>query len=98
MKTTYERTMFIPDLTEAIFRVKVCDELVWKAQDYAYRLDYTGVKAWTLVEGGEEAKAIEQEIGDHPDLLDEYHKYLILHFEDGHDIRFRGSYTDLFIF
>ena len=56
---------------------------------------YTGVVAWDIIEGDEEAEAIESEID--ANSIDENHEYLVLHFEDGETATFRNSYVDMHV-
>lgn len=94
MKTTYTRTMFNPDFSKCLFRVYIHELPKWEAQDDGERIDYTGVKEYTIIEGGDEAYELEQGLGE---LIDELHEYLILHFEDGRTATFRNSHVELFI-
>ena len=55
-------------------------------------IKYTGLKAWDIIEGGQEAEEIEAD-----GLLDEHHEYLVLHFNDGTQATFRNSHTDMCI-
>ena len=58
-------------------------------------VEYTGLTAWDMIEGGKEAEEIESEMDE--DFLDENHEYLILHFNDGTQATFRNSHVDMFI-
>lgn len=51
------------------------------------RIEYDGVVAYETIEGGIEADEIEQD----SDVIDDFHKYLILHFEHGTTAAFRNS-------
>ena len=53
----------------------------------------TGVMSWSIIEGGEEADAIERLTK----LLDDAHEYLIINYIDGKSEIFRNSYVTMFI-
>lgn len=55
------------------------------------RIEYDGVVAWEIIDGGIEADEIEQDL----DVIDDFHEYLILHFEHGTTTTFRNSYVDM---
>lgn len=85
MKRTYTRTMTVKNLKEATVKLFVGDK----------KVEYTGVIAWDIIEGGKEAEEIEactDESG-----IDENHTYLVLHFENGETSTFRNSHVDMFI-
>lgn len=95
MKRTYERTLFHADLREAEVTIyNYGDDTKYKPHPDGDRCvtTYTGVTAWDVIEGGPEAEEIEQS-----GLVDEYHEYLVLHFEDGSTATFRDSHVDMFI-
>ena len=95
MKTTYTRTLFRSDLTKATFILELFEGLKFRAEDYTEKIEYTGVTSWDLISGGEEAEEIEAEgIGE---MVDEYHEYLVLHFQDGKSATFRNSHVALFV-
>lgn len=97
MKRTYTRTLFHPDLKEATIELYITDRVKWETDPEGnmpdeQKVEYTGVVAWDIIEGGPEAEEIEQD-----GLIDEYHEYLVLHFEDGNTATFRNSHVDMFI-
>ncbi len=85
MKRTYTRTITIDNLKEATVKLFVGDKEV----------EYTGVIAWDIIEGGKEAEEIEAETDESG--IDESHSYLVLHFENGETSTFRNSHVDMFI-
>lgn len=96
MKRTYERTMFIEDLTKATIRLYVFNESKYTASiNDKIEVEYTGVKAWSVIDGGKEAEAIESIVDK--DGIDENHEYLVLHFSNGTTATFRNSHVDMFL-
>lgn len=96
MKTTYTRTTFIEDLTKRTIKLYVHEATKYEAsEDDEIKVEYTGVKAWSIIEGGKEAEEIEAETD--AASVDENHEYLVLHFEDGTDATFRNSHVDMFL-
>lgn len=95
MRRTYERTMFIDDLTKAEIRLYVFNESKYTAERHDIEVKYTGVKAWSVIEGGKEADAIENTVD--ADGIDENHEYLVLHFADGTTSTFRNSHVEMFL-
>ena len=87
MKNTYTRTLFIDneELQKATVRLYIYD-----ADET--EVTYTGLTAWDVIEGGEEAAEIESD-----GLIDEHHEYLVLHFNNGTQATFRNSHVDMFI-
>nr|DAU61215.1 MAG TPA: hypothetical protein [Caudoviricetes sp.] len=101
MKTTYNRTMMIEDLTKAVVELHIYENCKYttKRAELAKEeimVSYTGVKSYSIIEGGKEAKAIES-ITD-ASGVDEYHEYLVLHFENGTTSTFRNSHVDMLVF
>ena len=94
-KRTYYRTLFYRDLTEAKVVLYLTKEIKYAGvtEDDEHEVVLTGVTSWTVIEGGEEADAIETIVKD----TDEYHEYLILTFTDGHTAIYRNSHTIMFI-
>ena len=96
MKTTYTRTTFIEDLTKRTIKLYIHEAIKYEAsEDDEIKVEYTGVKAWSIIEGGKEAEEIEAETD--ASSVDENHEYLVLHFEDGTDATFRNSHVDMFL-
>ena len=95
MKTTYNRTLCRADLTKAEVDVLVYEGFKWEDEEYK-RVTYTGLTSWDMVEGGKEAEEIESMTDESG--IDEYHEYIVLHFEDGTTATFRNSHVELFIY
>lgn len=100
MKHTYNRTLFHDDLTEAKIDLYFSEEdrytrgsrIYGLNDDEEQKITVTGVKSWTVVEGGEEAEALEN-ITE----VDENHEYLILNYADGHAEVYRNSHVTMFL-
>lgn len=96
MIRTYERTTFIEDLTQTTFTLFIHEATKYEAKPEDERkVTYTGVKAWSIVEGGKEAEEIESTTD--ASGVDENHEYLILHFENGNTGTFRNSHVEMFL-
>lgn len=54
---------------------------------------YDGITEFEIV-SGYDAEEIERDTDD--ESIDDYHEYLILHFENGETSTFRNSYVDMF--
>lgn len=95
MKTTYTRTLFHPDLTTATVILYITEGTKYEIEDLdnAERIETTGLKSWTIVEGGAEADAVETIM----DEVDENREYLILQFENGRNEFYRNSHVTMFI-
>jgi hypothetical protein len=94
-KKTYTGTMLNPNLEKAQVRIYLFDEVKWEIESDMITKDpviYTGVTSWDIITGGEEAEEIENQ-----GLIDEYHEYLVLHFNTGEMATFRNSHVDMFI-
>lgn len=93
MKRTYTRTVFIEDLSKEVVRLYITEGVKWlKGAGERTKVEYTGVTAWDIIEGGKEAEEIEAD-----GLVDENHEYLVLHFQNGEKATFRNSHVDMFI-
>lgn len=96
MKRTFTETTTYTneELREAQVKLYVYGECKYTEKiENEVEVRYTGLVAWDIIEGGEEAERIEIETGD----TDEFHEYLVLHFEDGTTSTFRNSHCDMFI-
>ena len=92
---TYTGTLFYPtNLTEATVELFITNKPKWDCDEHDRRTTFTGVKSWTIVEGGEEAAEIESQRGMKPD---EEHEYLVLEFENGRKKTYRNSHVAMFI-
>lgn len=100
----YYRTLFHEDLTEAEITLYISNINKYDRGSRIYMADkepedeekiiLTGLKSWTIVEGGPEADAIESLAGI---PADENHEYLILNFANGKTEIYRNSYITMFI-
>ena len=97
MKTSYTRTLFMDNeaLQKATVRLMVFHNTKYEDSEPSHEVTYTGLTGWDIIEGGEEAKAIEAETD--AASVDENHEYLILHFNDGDTATFRNSHVAFFI-
>lgn len=100
MKKTYTETWTMSNekLQKATVKVIVYDKpkyevVAYGKEDEGTKLEYTGLVSWTIISGGEEAKMVE-ELGN---VVDDYHEYLILNFNNGSTATFRNSYVDFFL-
>lgn len=97
MKKTYTRTMFMSkeELQQATIRIDVFHNTKYEDAEPTATATYTGVIAWDLISGGEEAEAIEADTDEAS--ADEHHEYLVLHFANGEEATFRNSHVDMWI-
>ena len=96
MKTTYARTLFHPVLSECTFKLYIHEATKYEADENdEIKVEYNGVTAWDIIEGGDEAQEIESMTDDSG--IDENHEYLVLHFENGETATFKNSHVDMFI-
>lgn len=99
MKTTFTRTMMIEDLTKAVVELHIFENCKYtnKSEELVEEtvLKYKGVKSFSIIEGGEEAEEIESRIDGR--VVDEYHEYLVLHFQNGTTATFRNSHVNMFL-
>ena len=96
MKTTYTSTRFITDLTKATIAIHMYNKVKYKmSSEQTNSVAYIGVKSYDIIKGGIEAKEIESMIDCNS--IDDFHTYLVLHFENGEVATFRNSYVDMFI-
>ena len=82
-------------LQRATISITVYENTKYIDEEPKAEINYTGVTAWDVIEGGEEAKEIEAWTDDSG--VDEYHEYLVLHFNDGTESTFRNSHVDMHI-
>lgn len=98
MKRSYNKVWGIEDLRKATIRLEIfegCKYEKYEGVQVAREVEYTGVTSWDIIEGGDEAAEIES-LTD-ASGVDEYHEYLVLHFEDGREGTFRNSHVMMFI-
>lgn len=95
MTKTYYRTMFNPDLTKAKVKLYTYKECKY-TEDITEEIEttYKGLKSWSIIT--EPTEEEEKEFIEN-NMVDEFHEYLILNFEDGSTASFRNSHCDLFI-
>lgn len=62
--------------------------------DREQTINYSGLTAFDIVDG-DDAWEIEDYTDD--STIDDFHEYLVLHFENGDTATFRNSYCDLFV-
>ena len=95
MTKTYTGTLMRPDLTKATVELFITEAVKYEAKlEDEKAVKYTGVKAWSIVDG-EDAEEIESMTD--ASGVDEYHEYLVLHFANGETATFRNSHVSMFI-
>ena len=102
-KRKYTGTLFYPNnLEEATITLYISEVNKYNRGSRIYtdetpedeeKITFTGLKSWTIVEGGPEAEAVETIM----DEIDENHEYLVLQFADGRSEFYRNSYVTMFI-
>lgn len=98
MKTTYNCTWTISkeELPKRTITIELYDRCKYiKTAKVIKTVKYTGVTAWDIIEGGEEAKQIESTTDESG--VDPYYEYLVLHFKDGVTSTYRNSFCDMMI-
>lgn len=95
MKRTYGGVWNKADLRKATVKVEIFDKTKYEAEEVDREVEYTGLTSWDIIEGGDEAAEIESMTDESG--IDEYHEYLVLHFEDGTESTFRNSHVAMFI-
>ena len=98
MKNTYTATTMMTneELQEATIRLYVYNANKYTDSVTNERLvTYTGITAWDIISGGEEAAEIEADMKE--DDFDDNHEYLVIHFNDGETSTYRNSRVDMFI-
>lgn len=96
MKTTYTGTLRYATsekLQKANVTIEIHDVVKYECEEAVSEMNYTGLTSWDIISGGEEAEAIENIFG----IMDDFHEYLVLHFNDGRVATFRNSYVVMFI-
>ncbi len=94
MKETYTRTLFHEDLTKLNVKLYLSAQPKWEEGEDVL-VETTGLKSWDLIQGGTEAEEIEKDL---PEIgYDEYHEYLVLHYENGETATYRNSHVIMFI-
>lgn len=105
MKKTYTETWTMNNekLQKATVRLLIYNinkfsdhNTVEEVEEDMKEVKYTGLTAWDIVSGGDEALDIEMNTCEYTPM-DENHEYLVLHFNDGTKATYRNSYVDMFI-
>lgn len=95
MTTTYNRTLFVEDLTKATVILYIFENSKYSEdRGEEHKVEYTGVKSWSIVDG-EDAAQIEAESDG--SCIDELHEYLVLSFANGDTATFRNNHVAMFI-
>lgn len=98
MKRSYNRTWTITneELRKATVTIEVYNTEKYEENAEMVRtVKYTGVNAWSIIEGGREAKEIEEELSERD--CDKHHEYLELEFVDGSTATYRNSRVVMWI-
>lgn len=98
MKRTFTATTMMTneELQQATVRLHVYSVDKYTEDITSERLvTYTGLTAWDVIEGGEEAEEIEADMNESD--FDEHHEYLVLHFNDGTKSTYRNSHVTMFL-
>lgn len=99
MKRTYTQTITMSneELQQATIKLYISEYSKYDPDTSGgeIEVEYTGLTAWDIIEGGKEAEEIESETDCNG--IDENHEYLVLHFNDGTTSTFRNSHVDMFI-
>ena len=90
---TYYGTTFNPDLTKAKVRLYIHDTSKYDRNAQVTKVEVTGVKSWTLVSRGEEAKTVEA-LGVEEDI---YHEYIVLNYADGRTEIYPNTKVAMFV-
>jgi len=90
---TFTRTLFHDDLTKAQVKVLFFENNKYTDEKPVGEFTYkNGITKWQIVQGGKEAKALEQVCDK-----DEYDEYLILYFENGDNEIYPNNKVAMFI-
>lgn len=97
-KRTYEGTWMISKekLPKATFKIEIYTKMKYDQYEPDVVVEYKGVTSWDMIEGGEEAKAIEADAD--ANSIDEYHEYMVLHLANGETATYRNSHIDAHIY
>lgn len=95
MKRTYNSTftMSNEELQKATVRLYITEGVKWEDRKET-KVEYTGLKQWSIVNGYD---ALQIEAESDGTCVDEEHEYLVLEFVDGTTATFRNSHVDMFI-
>ena len=97
MKRTFGRTLLMDNerLQTANVIIEIFHNTKYEDAEPTQTAGYKGLIGWDIIEGGKEAEEIEAEYD--ANSIDEYHEYLVLHFNDGTTATFRNSHVDMII-
>ena len=93
MKITYTRTLMKSDLSKATVTLTVYEGCKYTTLEEPTKIEYKGIKSWSIISGGIEADALEMVYG----IEDEFHEYLIIELLNGTMATFRNSHVDMFL-